>query len=460
MWTRSHLAILFISLLWLHVPATSLQNETVRKTAKLLKIQLSSVTCEGGATDPNRRCLFKNLIIRNSRIFFVYNKEPPMIPKIRASVDSLNEIRFPLWQPSYVSLLIARTWNVTRSPFRTALVWRLLEPSNWYHVLFDDYGAILRLRSLSYGTAIDRSSDVQLVFLNSKKMLPTFNLAFKWMFSRKPVHVRNLRRPFQVPLLAIGSQSICGHRGHCPKQMTSPSLINFRQAVLKHLEDDYHVLLAPSIDSQPQAQRENVSLTVGVIQRTRYRKFHNLGEIMSGNSLLQNVQPIYLEKTSVIQQAQLFSSFDITLMMHGGAIGNWLFLKPGSVVIDIHPFGHDHPLTDWIAEDLQALNITFISYFLQENATIWTESLIERVKIIYEDTPLETQQQIIRTRKCPSDDVKKYSLCRSAIFTFGDFDLNVREVSALMRLAVSKLGGQRRHEMGSTTRVIKFISQQ
>jgi hypothetical protein len=402
------------------------------------KVALSSVSCEGG-DGVNRRCIFENLIFHGSKFYYVYadKDKPPFIPKIRSSVSNLFEYR--LWQPSFVSLRNTSGWEVSRAPFERAIVWRLLNPTNWYHFLFDDYGPILRLRSLSFGTPIDEKSNDQLVFLNQRKLPDGFEPAIGWMFNHITSCIHQYQRAVQVSQTAIGTQSMCGHRGHCTQRMEPGSLISLRDAVFKHLEKSDGVKSpAPVVRG---VGREQVK--IGVIQRASYRRFQNLDRVMAETPLLKSVTPIYLENVPVVEQARLFSSLDLTLMMHGGAIGNWLFLKPGSVVIDVHPFGHSHPLTQWIVEDLQSLNITFISFYLQEEATVRTPRFVEMVSKIYPEIPAH----VIRddpTWKCPPGDANKQARCKNSIFFQGNFDLNPQDISELLDLGISSRGKDHR----------------
>jgi hypothetical protein len=183
--------------------------------------------------------------------------------------------------------------------------------------------------------------------------------------------------------------------------------------------------------------REQVK--IGVIQRAHYRRFQNLDRVMAETPLLKSVTPIILENLPVVEQARLFSSYDITLMMHGGAVGNWLFLKPGSVVIDVHPFGHSHPLTQWIAEDLKSLNITFISFYLREEATVRTPRFVEMVSQIYPETPAQVIQDD-QSWKCPPGDGDKEVRCKCFIFSLGNFNLNPQDISELLDLGITSLG--------------------
>jgi hypothetical protein len=423
---------------WFIVCCFSLEAMAER-SIESYQVRISSVQCKEGITE-DRRCIFENLILKDSKIYYIYpdKGQPPLMNLIRTCVDHLDPKMWPLWQPSFVRLQDTNQWNVTRAPFEKALLWRFLNPRNLYHVLFDDYGPLLRLRSFFFKTPIDGRSDEQLLLLNGDQLLPGFKEIFRWMFIRDVCYIQDYHSAIQVSHLAVGTQSTCGHRGHCLHRMESGSLIRLRASLFKHLESDHGV-------RTPAPAWRNISrghLKIGVIQRELSRRFENLTQVMAENKFLKKLTPIYLEKHTIVEQARIVSPLDVLVMMHGGAIGNWLFLKPGSVVIDVRPFGYHHPLTQWIAQDLQGLNITFISFTLTEEATHLTPLLTNHLVKLYDDKSAyeKDARASAPAWKCLFRDPNKQTRCRELIFLEATFNLNPREVSELLDLAMLFVG--------------------
>ena len=173
---------------------------------------------------------------------------------------------FPCWQPKTVSISTARTWSVQKSEFTRGILWWRLNAQNWYHHLFEDYQAILRVRMLTFGDPFDAKTDYQVVFLDKESLQQMFIDTYSWMFSRRPVALSALHT-LQVPELAVGSQTTCGHRYHCKYPFEEGSLLRFREAVLNKLLDKP---LAPV----------NPSPKVGFIQRAGFRKFEHLKDLL------------------------------------------------------------------------------------------------------------------------------------------------------------------------------------
>lgn len=345
------------------------------------QIPMSSVVCAKSKNyfEEDRRCIYKNLIYYDGTFYFIGNLTKNIL--IRTAVSHLDNKKYPLWSPNIkmnineIQVHLPRV-NVTPAPFETAILWRRLLPSNYYHHLFEDYHLILRARKNAGGFDYNDITDHQIIFLDSGS--DTFKNTYSYSFIRQPKRIQEVTNSFVkgtyliIKNVIVGTESTCGHRFHCLHQMGADSLLKFRAMLHSRLKLCFTNL--PYLQSVTLRNVTNTTTclgpfttapNIGIIQRLKSRRFVNLPAAnIIQDTIGLNTTIYHTENSSMLQQAKVFSQFDIVVMMHGGAIGNWLFMKTNSVVVDILPAYYDHPLTDWIAEDLQTLNITYLSCFL------------------------------------------------------------------------------------------------
>ena len=56
-----------------------------------------------------------------------------------------------------------------------------------------------------------------------------------------------------------------------------------------------------------------------------------------------DVTRVSLKSGTFISQAQMFSDADVLVSLHGAGLANMLFMKPGSLIVEIMPGGYDKP---------------------------------------------------------------------------------------------------------------------
>jgi hypothetical protein len=384
-------------------------------------VQLSGVSCVNPESydDLDRRCVFTNLISRKGRLFYVYENVDPNITAIRTGV-----LAGHTWRPRAVSREKAIKWSVKAASFENAILFKRLNSQNWYHHLFDDYQLLLRLRWFSYGTSYGEKSDVLIIFQDLKRHAP-FVDTYGWLFTRKPACLdEESLGGVQIPKLAVGAQSTCDHRIHCTHRNDEGSWMQFREAALINIP----LPAIPAASFPPK---------VGVFQRPGLRKIVNIEEVMATVGL-SDKQPVILKDDGMA--ATLFSSYDIIIMMHGGSIGNWLFLKPGAVVIDFTPYGQHNELTSWFAEDLSKhLGVTIISMSLRFSDTVWTKILTQHAcemipefrKACISNTFAD---YVAKLDSCPVG--PREAGCKKMLWGYGDFRIDPSQLARVYELAI------------------------
>ena len=189
---------------------------------------------------------------------------------------------------------------------------------------------------------------------------------------------------FAVKNLVVGSNSSCIHYFHCSRDTyTTPNIaMSFRQFILSNVgismrEQAMNDAFKPMIRSRNQTLstssddytvKEEASTKikpdiVTIIQRNLRESRHifNIEEVKSTCNLVFGsefddrgekgpcVVKYYSEMSLDEQIIQTYNS-DVLICVHGGALGNVLFAKNRSTIIDIYPYSFPtfHGLMNWI----------------------------------------------------------------------------------------------------------------
>jgi hypothetical protein len=280
------------------------------------------------------------------------------------------------------------------TPFPTAILWGRLGPYNWYHHLYEDYQQILRIRKEMEYLNYSHVSDHQIIFVDSGH--DNFLDTYQWTFKRKPTHLNDLTpmypRGIRIPYLIVGSESECGHQYHCLHQSGSEPVLQFRDMLYSTLGLINHLALNEVPDH----------IVVQVIQRKMTeRRYLELDSIK--HQLKHQIAISAMEGKSYLYQAKLFSEHAVYFMMHGGAIGNWIFLNSGAVVIETRTPFFNHPLTDWMMENMCSLNITIISFYFNYSDAVPNMRVIRALKE-WDELPANEKT-----------DLEKHSICHRPI---------------------------------------------
>ena len=171
---------------------------------------------------------------------------------------------------------------------------------------------------------------------------------------------------FFVKTLIAGSNSSCVHYYHCSRDSYSELgiAVKFRQ----------YILAKVGISGVEQKKRDEFKIIKGavmapevvtIIQRNpnESRQLMNIQDIVS---ICNNIFGIGIRNPCVVHyysqmslDAQILQTYssDVVICVHGGALGNLLFAKNRSTVIDIYPYSFPysfHGLMNWIRYSLSS----------------------------------------------------------------------------------------------------------
>ena len=398
-----------------------LQNDT---------IPLSQVNCKGDLPR-HKRCVFNNVIVSKGIIKIVSNSpkkyKPPAILCSAVTKTVEFKVRCKSEVISKAEALEILHQEAPVYPIHNALVYGRLEPSNPYHSLFEDFIPIFEILTLyrhyfSHWLDIEPVADSvndAVIFVDQNHHINKDNYSFRF-WKRFFPHVQfidkinGLKNTYVVNNLVAGGNSSCVHYYHCSRDSyTTPGIaVAFRQFILakvgisfnEQLEVDKFTKIPSYIEVTSLNGASNVIVrndTVGdditprlvtIIQRKpdETRRILNLPEVESVcNSVFggrSGQSPCVVKQFSSMslddQIIQIYSS-DVIICIHGGAVGNLLFSRNRSTVIDIYPYSFPysfHGLINWIRSSLsdsmfighapfETVSPHYMHYTVSENTT-------------------------------------------------------------------------------------------
>eukprot|EP00667_Euglena_gracilis_P008114 EG_transcript_8202 len=306
------------------------------------EVSLSSFNCTEAESFLDRRCHFRNVYVVGKELWLVSNTSVEVPQVLCSAVDGIGsrKCNIVVHTPEEFN---ARFATVRVETYETGVLFARLCPGNPYHTLFEEYLPIYELVHTTPELAhwLDRPAS------SNRSKLIVMQDQFRW----RQLHshygqllfpdVRRVERcgpytAFRVGLLVAGTQASCVHAGHCTRgRFLTPDVgTHFRRHFLARLG------LA---DSQPRAAPR-----VTVVQREGSRIFANLDEMVASiNSILslhnpartaREVRVVDFGQMPVRAQAAVAVATDVLVLVHGGALGNVLFLPRHAVVVDVYPY--------------------------------------------------------------------------------------------------------------------------
>eukprot|EP00668_Euglena_longa_P021606 GGOE01026876.1.p1 GENE.GGOE01026876.1~~GGOE01026876.1.p1 ORF type:complete len:499 (+),score=79.41 GGOE01026876.1:46-1542(+) len=248
--------------------------------------------------------------------------------------------------------------SVQVDTYDTGILFSRLNPHNPYHTLFEEflpiYETILSTPELGHWLKSSASANSQLLVFQDpfrpvySDMFPDYSILFP---DARRIVQNDRTVAFHVKLVVAGTKASCVHAGHCSRgHFLTPDLgTQFRHYALQRL-------------GLPLG-RPVASPRVTFVQRFKTRVIANLEELVTrANDVLTAHCPatamskatvVDLDRMPIISQVELASTTDILVLMHGGALGNALFLPPHAVVMDIYPYGFYSQLHGYIVNGIR-----------------------------------------------------------------------------------------------------------
>eukprot|EP01041_Mallomonas_annulata_P006252 gene6252-12657_t len=284
----------------------------------------------------------------------------------------------------------------------SALYFGPLNGENLYHLLFEEMIPMYEIlkNDLILSTWLNEintnDSTIKLLFAEStlsnliseaflKRFFPHVDYSF---------HIRNNTRIkkninskiYLVDYLVAGSNHSCVHYGHCSRSDYQTPFIasEFRKFIFSQvgINNTYRKSYNFNNYSDFDLLHENNNLNnltllhhkrnhlhfhhrpprIVIIQRSKTRRISNTNEIISMILNITNITPLLLDygKMTLDEQIKRTFSTDILIMVHGGALGNTLYLPPYATLIDIYPYTFVfqlNPLTNWVRYALRDIPI-------------------------------------------------------------------------------------------------------
>jgi hypothetical protein len=132
------------------------------------------------------------------------------------------------------------------------------------------------------------------------------------------------RDPQRIRFLVVGSRSRCGHPLHCKDSFPSGALERFRALIFSQLLPD-------ALRTAPALPR------LLLIQRRSGDARRLVTQFSDAKASAQGIDVVALEGVTLAYQVQLVYRYQTVAMMHGAALANFIWLRPGATLIDMRP---------------------------------------------------------------------------------------------------------------------------
>lgn len=304
----------------------------------------STYTCTGNDTRSGR-CIFRNALVRNGTITLFGLHPNVTLPPLLCSISInpqysvLCSIHLVAHQPPSVL-----TKN-TSCHLDIGVSRHRLNPTNPYHIQFEDvipfWGVLHSKLGLSDDprTALVRLNQSRVGFFVMDHVGPHLDSQF-WLTLLPEISVIHPRddKACWVNTLFVGSRAECTHWWHCNSSYNPPdSGLRLREVVLHRMSRNALWLstIRPARGTTPR---------ITLVKRVAgSRQFANILEIQTTLKTFDpNLHTVDLATLTVSQQIAVGQGTDIYVLVHGGALGNLLWLSPNALVVDIWPY----PLPD------------------------------------------------------------------------------------------------------------------
>ena len=374
-------------------------------------IALSHIDCSGNSPE-QMRCVFQNVFVKFGVIWLVSDTPSEVqIPRLLCSAVTKTHqhakyCQFRVITRSEILLELHEDQKIQKrgcvQGIQVALAFGRLARANCYHSLFEDlipiyetltkypqfFSSWLDMASRVASTPPDTADGGQyrdmMLFVEDES--PDYNTNYytfqfwKRFFPDVLVVDKYTTTPsalYFMHHLVAGSNSSCVHYFHCSRHAyTTPGIaLAFRHFILSQVG-----ISAANTPPPPSAVTTTGGATA-VVSRHKFRErnpklvtiiqrqFQESRQLLNINTILSICNSVfrtgrgdespcvvkYYGDMSLDDQIRQTHSSDILICVHGGALGNVLFAKHQSMVIDIYPFSFPysfHGLMNWIRYSL------------------------------------------------------------------------------------------------------------
>ena len=325
-------------------PSSSVQDEDAHYSLVSSNMLSSSVWCYGNNRS-DKICHFHNLCYYSSYKDFVFvHGTDSLVEGLHegnvnildlSSVDGHNKFSF-----SFVDVLSEKFQNVTvQWVNETSLIFSRFKPDNLMHVLHDDILPLhhtVRWVSFMSGQVVS-SLDVQLVFMDDWGE-SEFDSMYEALTDLAPVHKLDLDNSDQLvcfsdSFVGISKATTWYQYGFLEPQGPKPHT----EVTSKHIHDAVQHLLA-HLPSEVNTGHSGQYLVL--LSRKQNRLILNEADLMAALVLecQMKVVSVSFETHTISDMMHITRASRGVIGVHGSLMSLSLFLKPGSVVIEVFPF--------------------------------------------------------------------------------------------------------------------------
>lgn len=357
-------------------------------------LPLSRYECTGDDAI-HRTCIFENVFtIEGTIVVISHEKEVPEV--LCGSTDKVkgfaNYCRFQLYTPEMGYEILSQKKKTCILSTDIAIAIGRLNPYNYYHTLFEDliptYELIKKHKELSsFVTHPDTAGNLSLpnllfYFTDYKKYGKLSLKRFEEIFPHVELlesYVWNHPQAY-IKKLYVGLNNSCIHYDHCSRSsyVNKDAAIDFRYFLFDKAGIDVSHEKRMLADTQEYSAKMDTYVNnripvINVVARVNTtRGIRNLEKLIQTIHTATGVMPNVIDYASMNLFQQMNSTFhsDIWILIHGGGLGNMLFLPFHATVIDIYPYSYSYAfqgLVNWVRFSMQKLYISHMPYEITES---------------------------------------------------------------------------------------------
>lgn len=354
----------------------SVDNQVTFKSAA--QIPLSSYDCLGHVPE-EKRCYFRDVFIWRDKVWVVTdNAAQVIIPQILCTaITDPNDKLYCNIETISRERLVETIASKPVSIYSSGIIFGRLAPPNYYHTIFEEMIPVFDIilssshkrgfahwKDPHYANASLPYHGRRDIYFAQENRGEKFS---KKMWNRYFPHVDVLdmgasevakELPRLVKVLAAGSNASCAHYFHCryrPEGFANPTAaIEYRKYVLS--------ITGIDVSIGPPTRLRDTAMVI-IINRAGSRRIHNVEELERALQLIKGVEVAVIDFASLTLDKQIQTTYaaDFVIMVHGGGLGNVLFMQEGSTLIDVYPYNFPfsfHGLVNWLRYSMLPVRVS------------------------------------------------------------------------------------------------------
>lgn len=365
----------------------------------------------------HRVCVFKNLVMFQGRLYYIYSDARPEIPDIQVNFHHDFHFEVALVHVSAISPEMHAAATQAETITAATLTWRQWH-LNYYHGLGESVFEVhsLACKWLHYcGTA--NSSDLAPIFIERPgdqaswaQFLPAAETALKCLFPGPNYFLGDDRIKNKLFVLKTSATGIGPfnrkwrgffEQGNEFKKAYGPVDRTVAKAYRERLIKCYKLQYNQFDAAGP--------FQVTIVNRAYHAGRHMVNSVEVAQKLqempqVSSTRVVYMEPLSFKEQIKVYASSQVLIMTHGAALVNILFMPEGSVVVLYNWLQREQlsPHT-WVTDYMNDLSlpVNFVGLSTQDRRFIYP--MKERFVFLpeYAALPADQKAALLETGTCP-----------------------------------------------------------